>query len=261
MPDALVPRLIVGTVTGLHRLLGRPDDDWTDPIGKIGKLALGCDQPWQRFSRDWEAKRLGLLASDVRLLESRNPDVFRAFRRSYRKLSFNEFFGWRHELRVAAELTSRDIPFHKQEAPDFRIKAQDSDVFIECGSANLTSSKDQEVSYKLAAVVTSKAGKPYANKSTALFVDYTNVLYTSVFGAQILRADTAETALRAAFAASPYGAIVGTALVIDADDDKFKIVGMAELAPNAPFSLISFVEQYAPAGPAQWVSFVPVFSG
>lgn len=261
-PDVLLPRLINGTVVGLHKLLGRPVDNWADPIGRIGKLALGCDQPWQRFARRWEAERLGLLAQDLRQLQTHNPVVFKAFRRTYRKLTINEFFGWRHELRVAADFTARRIQFGKQEAPDFRIEPADGNglLFIECGSVNLAEAKDRDVSYKLRAVVDAKAAKPYANKRTALFLDYTNVLFSSVFGAEVLSAEAANIAVRSAFAASPFGAIVALALVVDPTGNRFTMVGMSETASDAAPDLASFIQQYAPNGPAQEVSFVPVFS-
>lgn len=92
------------------------------------------------------------------------------------------FYGDMFELYIAWTLIEKKTKFNKIEPPDFEVIFDNNKLFIECASAqfdfNKTPSKE-EIFSKIKKTLRNKMKKPYANLSTALFIDITNLCYHS----------------------------------------------------------------------------------
>ena len=241
-------RVFVGTMDGLNKLLParkgpRDPERRRDPIGRLFKAVRKYHQDGFGFARDWEAFRLGLLALDLEALRTGSPDAYRAFRRAYARLTFNEFFGWRHEVRIAAHLTAKRVEYLKTEAPDFEIVMGSDDVYAECASTNVVSARpNTDLAYKLQSAILAKAQKSYCNRETILLLDYTNVLHNSILGGRHLEPETVGGIVSAFFPATDFGAILATALLADLQNTRFVMAGALKIADNAPRAISEFLD-------------------
>ncbi len=231
-----------------------------DPIGRWLRRIAQYSQKGPVFSRDWETLRLRHLVADLGKLSKAEPAAFAVIRRKYRKLTPAEFFGWRHEVSLAARLAEQRIPFRKTEAPDFTILGDYTGIYAECASVNLPGPKDSDVAYKITACIRQKGKKPYCNDQTVLFVDYTNVFYNSVISARPLHAPDIDRATADGIAATRFGAVMAMAVLADMDSNSFFQGGALEVSKTASAKIGPFLQAFAPdAGPRE-ARFVPPFS-
>jgi hypothetical protein len=106
-----------------------------------------------------------------------NRDLFKHFRKKLLRCSADNYFGLRLELRIAATLLARKVPFKKSEAPDFVLS---NDVGIECTSTHLdlqNLNNPDEVLYKVKAAIAQKSGYNYKTKSNILAIDVSNLVF------------------------------------------------------------------------------------
>jgi hypothetical protein len=128
----------------------------------------------------FEIGRLKFLIFHLELLRSSKPKLFSFFKKILLsdKSNFDKYFGTRFEIAIAAALAEKSIDFDKTEPPlpDFIINNEK--VFIECTSKHL-GQINQKFSFtkQLKMVMNGKNSKEYANISTALFIDITNIYY------------------------------------------------------------------------------------
>ena len=130
-----------------------------------------CDE------RDLEIGKLALLVQHLRRIETYDKSLLRHFRKQIYDSAHNweNYFGVRMEINVAASLVKKGIRFMKGESPDFTVPS--SGVSIECGSAHVQGPKYVHPLAKLRSVIADKASKPYSNSNTALFLDFTNIQF------------------------------------------------------------------------------------
>lgn len=237
-----------GTISGLNGLLpGRKGskelERRRDPLGRLFKSVRRYHHEGLGFARDWEAFRLGLLGLDLEALRTDSSETYRIFRRAYAKVTFNEFLGWRHEGRIAAHLATRRVSYLKTEAPDFKIAMGSGDVYAECTSTNITSARpDTDLGYKLRNAVSAKSQKPYCNRHTMLFLDYTNVLHNSILGWRPLQPETVSGVVSALFPATNFGGILATALLADLQNRRFVMAGALQIADDAPSTISELLD-------------------
>lgn len=124
-----------------------------------------------------EAAHAKFALEDMETISKYDRDLFRHFRKKLLRCSADNYFGLRLELRIAATLLIRKIPFNKSEAPDFILG---SNVGIECTSAHLDLQdlkNPNDVLYKVKAAIAQKSDYHYKTKSTILAIDVSNLLF------------------------------------------------------------------------------------
>ena len=253
-----------GTLSALSELLGKPYPtkihSLDDPIAKTVRSVWQYYEEGPAYLRDWEAHRLGLLAMELERLRNLRPEIYRSFRKRYRKITQNEYFGFRHEILIAERMASKGIPYEKTEAPDFTVTGTDGPAYIECASVNMVQSRARDTLYKLVSAVAQKSGKPYANISTALCLDFTNVFYNSALSGSRLQADEISRTLHEEFPKTRYGALIATALVNDIGKRKYRLVGDKVIAEAVPDPLRSLLSNLLEASEAEEIQFGIPFS-
>jgi hypothetical protein len=91
-------------------------------------------------------------------------------------------YGDLFELYITWSLVMKKVEFKSIDSPDFEINHNNSKFFIECTSSQFENGKTptkEEILSKLENTVFKKLLSKYANTSTALFVDITNLCYNA----------------------------------------------------------------------------------
>lgn len=116
-------------------------------------------------------------------IKSKSTVEFNYFKNRLLKNNKNiGFYGDKFELFIAFSLLERDIKYTKPEPPDFKIKFDNSEIYIECGTAqfDVDSKRSKvEIFSKLRKNINAKLKKKYSNDDTILFLDITNLIYHS----------------------------------------------------------------------------------
>ena len=89
-------------------------------------------------------------------------------------------YGDLFELYITWTLVMKNIKFDAIDSPDFKILHNNFNIFIECTSAQFDFERKpskSEVLQKITDTVLTKMSKKYANPSTCLFIDITNLCY------------------------------------------------------------------------------------
>lgn len=124
-----------------------------------------------------EAAHTKFALEDMETISKYDRDLFKHLRKKLLRCSADNYFGLRLELRIAATLLIRKVPFNKSEAPDFILG---SNVGIECTSAHLdlqNLNNPIDVLYKVKAAIAQKSDYHYRTKSTILAIDVSNLLF------------------------------------------------------------------------------------
>jgi hypothetical protein len=108
------------------------------------------------------------------------PSVFEELRSDFRESGSDRgnFYGTMFEMEIAASLARKEIPFEKQEAPDFLMSTREEEVGVECTAASKIRGRSLPLE-KLYEKIRGKGGKGYLGLSDALFIDVTGVHYAS----------------------------------------------------------------------------------
>lgn len=104
-------------------------------------------------------------------------------------------YGDLFEMYITWTLVMKKIEFKSIDSPDFEINYNNSKFFIECTSSQFENGKTptkEEILLKLENTVFKKLMSEYANTSTALFVDITNLCYN----AKILNSNITQDELK-----------------------------------------------------------------
>lgn len=253
LSDEQFEHVFGGTINGLNHVLGSTfvtgKDGFSGPIGQMIRQVLSYHRSGERYARDWEAFRIGLLAMELHELRSTRPEVVAGLRRAIRRATLNEYFGVRFEVEIAFLLHRGNVTFTKSESPDFEITLADGElIFLECCSTNVGRPKEN-LTYKITSALTRKSKKPYANEKTALFIDFTNILHNSIRTPTPIDHQDLQRELSHAASQSPFGAVAAFALVNDLDSKGWAL-GCAAIAfgtATAP-ALSSFLNIYFPRG-------------
>jgi hypothetical protein len=115
-----------------------------------------------------------------------------------KKVSFDDYNGWKNrlicnkknvglygdifELYINWTFVQKSLNFTKRERPDFSLKHNNKEIFIECTSTHCNFDKipvEKDIFKKLKSKIRKKIIEEYMNLSTALFIDITNLYYHS----------------------------------------------------------------------------------
>lgn len=115
-----------------------------------------------------------------------------------KKVSSDDYNGWKNrlisnkknvglygdifELYINWTFVQKKLNFTKRERPDFSLKYNNKEIFIECTSTHCNFDKipvEKDIFKKLKSKIREKIIEEYMNLSTALFIDITNLYYHS----------------------------------------------------------------------------------
>ena len=110
--------------------------------------------------------------------ESR-PELYKFFKNEIKNAGpYDNFFGIRFELNIAASLIRKGISFKKQETPDFVLSEEMNNIGIECSSVRTRKfEKKPDLNYKIIAQLREKKKRKYSTQNTLLFLDATNIAH------------------------------------------------------------------------------------
>ncbi|MGH1374506.1 MAG: hypothetical protein ACRBBW_20890 [Cellvibrionaceae bacterium] len=152
---------------------------------------------WEQGSEDSivEYCSLAMFARDLRELADYEPQRFKEIRQKLRSQKRSSSWqGLKFEVHLAAALIRTiQAGVTIRESPDFQINIADDCAYIEATSVHLNGkTRANSHFYKVDSKITEKLKKSYANKSTALAIDITNIMYH-----EDLRGEGLETELEA----------------------------------------------------------------
>ena len=143
-------------------------------------------------------------------------------------------------------LMQAEIPCRKREAPDFEIRLDEKlTVYVECTSTNLTQPRDRDVAYKISSAIAKKAKKPYCNRHTALFLDFTNVFYRSAEARNALDTELLGTVIEESARKTSFGAVCSCSMLQIAGRGGYSLgFPKAYRAKDGDPALAAFLDNY-----------------
>jgi hypothetical protein len=187
-----------GLVLALNELLETrfvPDNpSCSTPLGQSLRGTFEHHNAGNFAHRDFEINKIAFLVQHLRTLKEKEPALLTHYRREFQRAGETDsYFGVRFEVATIAALLDKGVRPIKGERPDLCIPG--GDVAIECTSARVRSvSAKAKPHTKLWSTITQKSQQPYSNRSTALFVDVTNMaFYSKPFDPDEYRAATVAT--------------------------------------------------------------------
>lgn len=149
-------------------------------IGQKFQWILNLHNSKEYITRDAELLKIAFLTKHLKEIRSYDEKLFALFRKNLKKcMKAADFYGLRMEIYTAAALVRGNINFEKSESPDFQLRDLYKNTSIECGSAHF-SQPGGHYERKIIGVLKTKASKPYAHPSAALFIDVTNILFSTI---------------------------------------------------------------------------------
>lgn len=152
------------------------NDQITDYIRDMGEETIRLHNAGEYERRDYNLLRMKMFAKHLSEVKDGREELFEEFKEELKKEDYDNYFGTRFEIDIAASLIRKEIDFNHPDPPDFDI--QDKDVAVECQSAHF-SGGDRTIAEKIKQTIGSKSDKDYYNESSALFVDVTNIYFNS----------------------------------------------------------------------------------
>jgi len=160
------------------------------PIGQSLRRIIEYHNRGEYLQRDYELSKIAILVKHLKEIAEYDINLLKAFKKQiHRSSTYDEYFGVRFEINIAASLIRKNIKFTKAESPDFIIHKKSKNIFIECGSAHLSKPKLGDIKYKIRSVINKKSSKPYCTLATALFIDITNIYYNSLLNEILIERD------------------------------------------------------------------------
>lgn len=232
----------LGRILGTRYVPGSPD--MLTPLGRSLRGVLTHNNQGRYRERDYELLKLQFFIHQLKRLEVSCPKLLKYYAKQFRRAGSSDgFFGLRFEVNIASSLTHKAVNFEKTERPDFRLP--DLGVELECTSARFRKPRGQgHLTYKIAAVVRLKAKKGYATRSTALFIDITNVAQAGLpFNPAPFRKAAEECS-----GSSPFGAIVLALYIMNRDLDRLESTYLRIDHSEASVALRHFLDTCWPRG-------------
>lgn len=129
--------------------------------------------------RQYGLTRLASLILDLQEIEKCSDKILRYFRKKYKEITENEYYGFRLEVDITATLIRKNVSFENEKRDekfgDIRISETQPNSFFECTTCHVDKQKFNSFTYKIKAAIYQKMKKVYCNESTALIIDVTNI--------------------------------------------------------------------------------------
>lgn len=201
---------------------------------------------------------LNALAHDLNDINQREPGLYKQLLKRLKKsLGTSDFYGFRHEIAVAAILLRQGQKIIGIERPDFQLEAGFS---IECASARCPEKQalsSREISNKLRSVVSQKDLKDYASPKILLEVDITNITFLQLRGSALIPRETYQEA--AAHPGAKFGSVLFTSTIADRNDRKLQRIYTRLDRPNIDPALVEYLNKFCPLGPGSKLTEVLAF--
>lgn len=160
------------------------------------------------LGRDSEILKLQFLFKHLEEIRGNDKASYRrACKLLRRARNEDQYFGARMEIYTAASLIRKNVEFKCRESPDYELLGEFSGLFVECGSAHIKGS-NLDIVKKINLTVINKCKKPYANRSTMLMLDMTNIYFHGLFVKEHITIDDVRFAITSAIATSGYGSVL-----------------------------------------------------
>jgi hypothetical protein len=152
------------------------------PIHRSLQHILDLHTQGEFRSRDLHLNRMYLVAKNLAEVREHSPDYFESFKSRIKKaVKGDNYYGVRFELNIAATLARHNVSFEMPDPPDFLIPGFGEEVTIECTSARRRKrAPKQSYFYKIESAAGKKSRKTYTCSGTAVFVDITNLVFTTL---------------------------------------------------------------------------------
>lgn len=158
-----------------YKIFPSHPDNFTH-IGALLNQIIDYHNKGEILYRNMELNRILFLIQHLEIIKEHDSSLLKYFIRELKKQGTQDvFWGVRFELGTAVSLINKNIPFLKQESPDFILSNQCS---IECSSARIRKENDKtDLDYKILSVINKKGKEEYCSNSLVLFIDITNLVY------------------------------------------------------------------------------------
>ena len=244
----------------LHRMLGERMKLKAD----LGLIGVYFDDRERAIVAGSEARRnyaeakLARITAELMLAEAHLPGE--VFDRLVQQLCSSEpgsSFGARAELMMLSFLLEDSIAenplplaaIRKSDPPDFTLELEGGTVSIEVTSTFVSNPRKRRADTsdlnKLRRAIRSKSKKPYASRSTALFVEATNILASSALNGHPVTGEDLKREAESELGSSPYGAIVVMFAVL-LDDGTYSPRYFTLKHPDIDPVLEAFLDMYYP---------------
>ncbi|WP_291138623.1 hypothetical protein [Flavobacterium sp. UBA7663] len=159
------------------------------------------------ISRDFELDRLEFFIQHLENLKMHDLQLFKFYIKELRKQEQQDsYWGIRFEISIASSFISKGIKFIKQECPDFIV---DNNLGVECSSIRIRKdSQKLNYDYKISAIINKKSQNIYNNQSTALYVDFTNIVYNLSLKQLVVDTKNIRSYTKQSLASTNFGSII-----------------------------------------------------
>ena len=239
----------IAIVSNLSYLFGykfvptRPDNSTF--VGTLLIQILNYNNEGDYRSRDFELNRLAFLVQHLQSIKTFNIKLFKYYISELKKQDRNDsYLGLRFELSIASSFIEKRINFFKQESPDFVV----NDILgIECSSIRIRKQSNKtNFDYKISSLIRKKGLAGYENNLTALFVDFTNVLYSLMAKGVKVDTDEIRAYTKNSLGTSQFGSVLLFALVHTKDTLEQNYIRIDNSTIN--LSLKEFLDSQYPLG-------------
>lgn len=207
----------------------------------------------------YEAIKLQFLLKHIREIKQATPEIFSDFRSQLLVCSSpDNYYGLRMEIYTAASLIRHGVFFSKRESPDFQIEYKSHNIHIECTSAHVNDYDGRDLFYKISSAIKKKSNKPYANKSTALFVDATNILHGHYLSRRSFDAINLRTEVNSRIKSCAFSWVVVFFYFYNNDFSRFESGYTNIPFDGAADNLVEFIQDFYPVGPSFASDVVPI---
>lgn len=250
-------------IVDLHELIKIPTkrkhfDDVTaedyrsfTPVEKALYVIATHHSKGRHEARNYELERMRELVRDLKIIKHYKPTLFEKFRRELiRAGTTDSFFGNRFEVSIAKGLITKSVDFDKADPPDadFYILRSGKKVFVECGSTRIRKDVTRDISYKVLSKINEKSAKPYARPTTALFIDITNLLYSTMNTQFKLSTIEAGNIAGGAVNSSGFGSIALLFYMFDKATGRYVCAYTREDSTNIDSELQAALDEIIPNG-------------
>ncbi|MGR6863363.1 hypothetical protein ACU5EH_25185 [Aliivibrio salmonicida] len=148
--------------------------------------------------------------TDLKSIKNHSEQNFFSFKKQLRKCNrISQYVGIRFEISLAAFFVKKQVDYKNRESPDFEFKSGDRPLaFIETTSCHIVIEKPQNLYLKITSAIKAKSSKNYANNSTILAIDITNLVHNSPRFHSSFKIEHVIEECKSAINESSYGAFI-----------------------------------------------------
>ncbi len=181
-----------------------------NPIEKNLAEILEFHHNQNYYNRDFELKRLFTLMTDLKSIRDNSEQNFSQFKKQLRNCNrVSQYVGIRFEISLAGFFIRKGVSYINRESPDFEFSfGENQKAYIETTSCHIVQEKPQNLYLKVNSAILTKSGKKYANDSTILVIDVTNLVHNSVRLHPEFKIENLVANCQSEMDKSPYGAFI-----------------------------------------------------